>query len=140
MRRFVLLYHDFPPDYERPSHWDFMLEAGDVLRTCALEELPREWAAARTQTAKVHAGCPPLANSGEVAALPLGDHRIDYLRIEGPLSGNRGSVIRVAEGSFSVESETPTEWVVALTGLTIDGRVSLSRSETDASEWTLKCL
>jgi hypothetical protein len=140
MPRFVLLYHDCPPDYERPSHWDFMLESGDVLRTWALEQLPQEWAAARAQTAKAHSSCPLLAKGREVAALPLGDHRLDYLTIEGPLSGNRGSVVRVAEGSFSVESETPTEWVLALTSSTMDGRVSLRRSETDASQWTLKFL
>jgi hypothetical protein len=140
MRRFVLLYHDCPPDYERPSHWDFMLETGDVLRTWALEQLPQEWAAPRAQTAKADPSCPTLAESSKVAALPLGDHRLGYLEIEGPLSGNRGSVIRVAEGSISVESETPAEWVVALTRSTIDGRVSLSRSETAASRWTLTCL
>jgi hypothetical protein len=102
--------------------------------------LPRAWPGARDATATTYPNCPSLADRDDIAALRLGDHRRDYLEFEGPLSGNRGSAIRVSEGTYSSEKESSTEWVVTLTGSTIDGRVSLSRSETDASRWTLSCL
>src|SRR5204862_462785 len=70
MPRFVILEHDHP---ER--HWDFMLEAGPVLRTWRLAKAPD-------------------ATGIRIAAQPLGDHRALYLDYEGPLSGARGTVTR----------------------------------------------
>ena len=32
----------------------------------------------------------------------LGDHRVEYLTYEGPVSGNRGSVRRVASGTYNL--------------------------------------
>src|SRR5436190_3749443 len=103
MPRFVLLYHDCPPTYERTSHWDLMLESGDVLRTWALERLPRDWRAVRSITSAVHPNCPLLAGENIVAALQLRDHRRDYLELEGPLTGDRGTVMRVAVGTYHSE-------------------------------------
>src|SRR5687768_6367400 len=62
MPRFVLLYHECPPDYVRESHWDFMLEAAGVLRTWAVAKLPRSWRAAWEKTAALHPDCPVLAD------------------------------------------------------------------------------
>lgn len=69
MPRFVILEHDHPF-----LHWDFMLETANVLRTWRLERAP-------------------LPGSGPIAATALGDHRLMYLDYEGPVSGNRGSVV-----------------------------------------------
>src|SRR5215470_5282132 len=88
MPRFVLLYHECPPDYERPSHWDLMLEAGDLLRTWALLQLPDETA------------------SETVDAEELDDHRLAYLEYEGAVSGGRGSVRRVDAGTYETIVET----------------------------------
>jgi hypothetical protein len=114
MSRFVLLYHDCPPDYVRPSHWDLMLESGDVLRTWALERLPRGWDEWRKRTAEQHPACAALADADEVAVEPLGDHRREYLEFEGEVSGGRGSVIRVARGEYVIEEEPAGAWLVSL--------------------------
>ncbi len=137
MPRFVLLYHDCPPNYERTSHWDFMLESGEVLRTWALERLPRDWQAAHARTIAVHQNCPGLATDNSVAAVQLADHRRDYLEIEGPLSRDRGTVVRVAAGTFCSEHESPGEWRVTLTSDDLVPRVQLSRSEADSEHWVL---
>ena len=74
MPRFVVLYHETPPDHDRPPHFDLMLETGQVLRTFAL---PR-WPAA-----------------GEVtAAEALADHRLAYLDYEGPITGRPISTMK----------------------------------------------
>ena len=44
MPRFVLLRHECPPDWVKPSHWDLMLERGQVLETWQLIDLPASWA------------------------------------------------------------------------------------------------
>jgi DNA polymerase Ligase (LigD) len=76
MPRYVILEHDHPT-----RHWDFLLEAGSVLRSWRLAELPSP-------------GKP-------VAAEPSFDHRIIYLDYEGPVSGGRGSVTRWDTGTYS---------------------------------------
>jgi hypothetical protein len=137
MPRFVLLYHDCPPNYERPSHWDFMLEAGDVLRTWALEQLPRKWQVAQSRTASVDPNCPTVALGNSVSALHLSDHRRDYLELEGPLSGDRGTVIRVVSGTYRSEHETPGDWRVVLASDVLATSVRLSRSAAEDECWTL---
>src|SRR4051812_41166798 len=106
MPRFVLLYHDCPPEYVRPSHWDLMLESGDMLRTWALAQLPRQWHAARTRTVERGGECPPLAAGNVVDARELADHRRDYLEFEGAICGQRGSVIRIEAGTYLMRGET----------------------------------
>src|SRR5690349_14846713 len=139
MPRFVLLYHDCPPTYERASHWDFMLESGDVLRTWVLEQLPRAWEPVRAQTAGAYPNCPSLAADNTVAAIQLADHRLEYLTIEGPLSGERGRVIRVAAGTYSDELEASDELQVVLAGDDLAANVRLTRSKASEESWTLSC-
>jgi hypothetical protein len=139
MPRFVLLYHDCPPNHERKSHWDFMLESGNVLRTWALERLPRDWQAAHSRTSAVHPNCPLLAIDNAVASTYLGDHRRDYLELEGPLSGDRGTVVRVAAGTYRSEHESPVDLRMVLTSEDPASRVQLSQSEADDERWTLNC-
>lgn len=136
---FVLLYHECPPNYERPSHWDLMFEFGDVLRTWALEQLPGDWQAAHSQTITTIANCRSLAEKNTVAAIQLGDHRRDYLHLEGPLSGNRGNVIRVAAGAYRSESYSPDCWRIAIAGSELSGKLTLTRSSAESSQWTLEC-
>ncbi len=104
MPRFVILQHDHPT-----LHWDFMLEAGDCLRTWRL------------------AG-PPRAGAAVVAEL-LGDHRRAYLDYEGPVSGGRGTVIRWDAGTFSWEP-VAVGIAVRLEGQRLRG---LARIEMDAA-------
>jgi len=80
--RYVVLWHETPADYPRPPHFDLMLQAGDALATWAVERWP---------------------GPGEtVAAERLADHRRAYLTYEGPVSGDRGTVRRVASGAYTL--------------------------------------
>ena len=65
-------------------HWDLMLEAGKSLKTWAIDE--------------------PITAGIELPARQLADHRLAYLTYEGPVSGQRGSVRRIAEGTFRTPS------------------------------------
>lgn len=137
MPRFVLLYHDCPPHYERPSHWDLMLEVGESLRTWALPRLPNAWKASRTRTAASHPDCPPLANKDAVSAEQLPDHRLDYLDNEGPLSGDRGQVTRIDRGTYFSEAEMPGCWRLTFAGGSCGGRITLQQTGPETRQWTL---
>jgi DNA polymerase Ligase (LigD) len=137
MPQFVLLYHECPRDYVRPSHWDLMLEAGGSLRTWALLELPRGWQAARSYTASSFAACADSSANNLVEAERLGDHRRDYLEYEGPLSGKRGQVTRIDAGSFETIEESGERWQVELFGERLLGQVILKVGEANANRWTL---
>jgi hypothetical protein len=73
--RFVILEHDHPT-----RHWDLMLETADALRTWRLAA--------------------PPSPGNPVAAMPLGNHRKQYLDYEGPVSGGRGTVRRWDRGVY----------------------------------------
>jgi hypothetical protein len=140
MPRFVLLFHDCPPSYERPSHWDFMLEQDALLRTWAISELPAAWHAACEKVASSQQTKLPGATGDTVEARALGDHRLAYLDFEGPLSGNRGRVVRIDAGTFRLldkTSQTPNCLHVELSGLLLSGAATLMRSEADSEQWTL---
>ena len=103
--RFVILHHQV----ENGEHWDFMLEAGGVLRTW---QLFRE---------------PTGIDAVPLPARRIGDHRKAYLEYEGPLKGGRGQVTRVDQGVYDVESESPGRLVIQLSGRRLRGRVVLQR-------------
>ncbi|MBW3596467.1 MAG: hypothetical protein KY475_04235 [Planctomycetes bacterium] len=109
MPRYVVLHHQTPPEFGRPTHWDLMLESGGVLRTWALAEAP--------QPGKV------------VEAMRLPDHRLDYLEYEGPVSGNRGVVSRWDAGEYQIARETADEFVIVLSGRRLQGEAVLRRCE-----------
>jgi hypothetical protein len=111
MPRFVVLSHDSP----RGLHWDFMLEAGPVLKTWALRDEP----------------CRDAVNVAEA----LADHRLAYLDYEGPISANRGSVLRWDRGSYSIESQTENEWVILAAGERLQGQVRLTRLPDPPGRW-----
>jgi len=119
MPQYVILRHECPADYGRPSHWDFMLESGPVLRTWALETLPRE---------------------GECGiAEALSDHRLAYLDYEGPISRGRGSVTRWDAGTYRIVHETNDELVVELHGAQLQLQVTLVRQSDDPQRWSISC-
>lgn len=112
MPRFVILEHDFPD-----LHWDFLLEAGAVLRSWRLAAPPRPGAM--------------------VAAEPAFDHRLLYLDYEGPVSGGRGRVFRWDAGTFSWQEDQPNGVTVLLLGSRIRGQADL-KARPDGS-WSF-CL
>ena len=117
-----------------------MLESGDALRTWALEQLPQAWRDAHARTVAIDNGCPLLAETDCVVAEQLGDHRLDYLHLEGPLSGDRGTVVRVGEGTYRTESEQAGCWQFTLQGHGFSGCATLTRPDSESSQWTLDCV
>ncbi|MEM8946636.1 MAG: hypothetical protein AAGD11_15795 [Planctomycetota bacterium] len=124
MPRFVLLRHECPPSFGKPSHWDFMLEWGNRLRTWELRELPQGWARALGVD----------GDASTVAARALPDHRAIYLDYEGPLTGDRGSVRRSDAGTYEILVESGSTLKIALEGRHWCGVLQLSGSE---SAWTI---
>jgi len=104
MPRFVLLYHECPPSFGKPSHWDLMLERDGALLTWSLPALPSAEGGEGDSAAE------------QIAATRLADHRIAYLDYEGPISGNRGIVTRVDGGEYEVLEETEQAICVRLQG------------------------
>jgi len=115
MPRFVVLRHETPPDAARGSHWDLMLEVGDVLRTWACSRLPR--------------------SDCTVDAWQLADHRHAYLDYEGPVSGGRGAVTRWDAGTYVLLEERPRRWSVRLRGKRLAGRLTLTRADEATGRW-----
>jgi hypothetical protein len=91
--RYVVLRHEGVSE----PHFDLMFETfpGSPLATWRASQWPLE-----TGT--------PLT--------PLGDHRPDYLTYEGPLSGDRGTVRRVAAGHHHVIQDHAVLLIVELEG------------------------
>jgi hypothetical protein len=116
--RFVVLRHESGPGSQRPLHWDFMLEAGDSLRTWALATEPR--------------GDQTIAAQG----LPL--HRLAYLDFEGEVSEGRGAVIRWDRGTYRVVSDTGDQLTLELAGARLRGTASLARQNAAGDQWTFR--
>ena len=111
MPRFVILRHDHPT-----LHWDFMLQAGDVLKTWRLEAPPEDGRA--------------------VPAEASFDHRLVYVDYEGEVSGGRGRVSAWDRGEFeegpgSVEGRR----VLLLSGRRVQGAVVLNHE--GGGRWTV---
>jgi hypothetical protein len=111
----VILRHETPPGYPRPSHYDLMLERGDVLATWACEALP--------------------AIGAEVIAEQLADHRAAYLNLEGDVAGGRGSVKRVAAGDYLLLEEAGGFLRVMLSSPQLAGVLTLVRDAAEPQRW-----
>src|SRR5262245_64668801 len=110
MRRYVILTHDHPY-----LHWDLMLEVDGALRTWRLSAPPEP--------------------EFDVAAEPLGDHRLAYLDYEGPVSGDRGYVTRWDAGIVEWLYDDANAMRVRLSGEKLDGELTLQASD----DGMLKC-
>ena len=115
MPRFVILRHETPPGYDRPPHWDLMLEEGSALRTFALPHWP--------------------AAGEAVPCEQIADHRLAYLDYEGPVAGGRGHVTRQDAGTYDIEGETGETLAFRLKGQRLQGLLSLRRLPANVSEW-----
>jgi hypothetical protein len=104
MPRFVILEHDWPT-----RHWDFLLEAGSVLRAWRLLAEPSLGKA--------------------VPAEPNADHRLFYLDYEGPVSGGRGSVRRWDAGTFEWLADGPEQVEVKLRGVKLVGHCLIDATQ-----------
>ncbi len=105
MSRFVILRHTFPREHPRESHWDVMLQDDDLLLTWEVQEQPR--------------------TGITLAARRLPDHRLEYLRYEGPVSDGRGEVRRWDEGTYRALQWTDGRLQVDLAGEKLRGWLRL---------------
>jgi hypothetical protein len=80
--QYVVLYHTGFGD----PHFDIMLE---VSRTDPLMTF-------RSELWPIH---------GRLQLTPLGEHRREYLRYEGPVGGGRGEVRRVTSGTYDLSGD-----------------------------------
>src|SRR5262245_49367036 len=101
MPRFVILRHETPTEYERPTHFDFMLEHEGALWTWALEKIP--------------------ASGEAIVAQRLPDHRLAYLEFEGEIEGNRGRVTRIDSGEYEPLEAKTTNVQIRLQGQRLTG-------------------
>ena len=113
--RFVILEHDWPE-----LHWDLLLEWKDVLRAWRLLAHPE------TRQA--------------FAATAIADHRRFYLDYEGPVSGNRGTVVRWDAGEFEWQVDLPRRVSVMLDGKKCAGCLQLVWREGNdwQAEWIVE--
>ena len=112
--RFVLLHHT---SCDRP-HWDFLLEQEDALATWQLYH-------------------DPLAEGKEEWELfRIADHRKFYLDHEGPLSDNRGDLLRVCSGTYAVRGQNSQAWTVRLTSAALAGEFELRLAEGE--RWLMR--
>lgn len=118
MPRFVILKHELPPQGDRATHWDLMLESGDGLTTWALDTPPQ--------------------SDREVTARRLADHRPAYLDYEGSVSGGRGTVARWDAGQYALRSRTPVRWVLDVRGARLVGQLVLESTPDSSSAWTVR--
>ncbi len=125
MLRYVLLRHECPPAYQKPSHWDFMIEQGGVLLTWEVRELPKPWGEVLGLAA---------SDEATVQAVRLADHRLAYLEYEGEISGDRGTVTRCDRGSYQLVSQDDAGLEINLSGGELCGVVTLF---CDGSDWQL---
>lgn len=114
MPRYVILRHELPDDSPRASHWDFMLEQGDVLATWELHS--------------------PLSPGQTVIATQLPDHRRAYLDYEGDVSGGRGRVACWDRGRFETIEHRDGLWTLRLAGDRIQGVMEIKVDPTQAGE------
>jgi hypothetical protein len=118
MPRFVILRHQMPPESSRLDHWDLMLEDGSHLLTWALPAVP-------------------LVGE-QFWALPLAEHRLEYLDYEGPLTGDRGSVTRHDWGNYKKLSDDNQQQIFMLRGQYMSSRVTIGKITKNAGEVELR--
>jgi hypothetical protein len=116
-QRYVILHHKLADG----EHWDLMLERGQVLATWQLSTPPVDPAARPVQANRI------------------GDHRKEYLDYEGPVSGDRGEVVRFDAGEYRAIECQPDRWVVELNGTVLKGPFLLTPDPDRRPDgWTLE--
>lgn len=101
--RFVILAHQTL----HALHWDLMLEWDDSLKTWSLSREADQY-------------------GSKLEGTPLPDHRSLYLDYEGPISGDRGSVLRWDSGQFTLLGETPAGLLLEFQGQRLSGTYTLA--------------
>lgn len=107
--RFVILHHTGYGD----SHWDLMFEEQESLATWRLYRDPLQ------------------LGTDEAQLFRIGDHRKAYLDYEGPVSGGRGHVRRMIDGTYAVLDKNSQLWRVVLHAPELSGPFRLEVVECE---------
>lgn len=113
---FVVLAHTFPADHPREDHFDWMFSNGTSLLTWSSYEL--------------------VEYGQTVSATRLADHRLAYLEYEGPVSGNRGYVRRIEQGTYRRLLAEANQYRFELQGERFRGVLSFTLRQ--APNWQLE--
>jgi hypothetical protein len=119
-KAFVVLQHVLP---DGSRHWDLCLDQGQTLATWQLLADPADLA------------------SGHIATLPtrcIADHRRLYLSYEGSVSGDRGHVTRVDQGSYDLLEHRTDLWRIRLAGKVLIGTYEIAPVDDSQADWTLQ--
>lgn len=124
-KRFVILHHQVAAGFGRTAqdHFDWMFQTGPTLTTFATP--------IRSD----------MQTPFEVACSRLPDHRIAYLDFEGPIPDrgdqcDRGSVRRIAQGTFTEMENTPNCFSATLAIDSMNANVDFRQA--DESQWVLR--
>ncbi|MCA9040908.1 MAG: hypothetical protein KDA65_11220 [Planctomycetaceae bacterium] len=107
-RRFTILTHDFPF-----LHWDLLVENDESLLSWRLREEPEK--------------------GRKIACEPLPDHRRLYLDYEGPVSGDRGTVLQWTTGTCDLQREGESLYRLQVESPRLQGKMILQ--EEANGEW-----
>jgi hypothetical protein len=118
---YVILHHTA----HGPEHWDFMLDTGNALATWQLLDDP---------------SLLNIENHDPIRATRIGDHRRAYLNYEGPVSGGRGKVHRIDQGTCEMIEQTKKSWTIHLKGTILQGTFRLTLEHRRSNEWSLQRL
>lgn len=114
-RRFVVLLHTL----RTGAHFDLMIQNADRLATWKFEDFPGG------------------SNADPQSCTRLAEHRPLYLDYEGPVSNDRGDVIRQDSGGCRARILTEDHWTVEFFGARLTGRYELRRVSPESDEWSL---
>ncbi len=84
-----------------------------------------------------------LADGERLVARRIDDHRREYLTYEGQISGDRGTVRRLARGMLRAIDTGPREWSVKVdwagvgAGMGASQTLRLERADAGADQWTV---
>jgi hypothetical protein len=104
-----------------PTHYDLMLDDGPALATWQI------------------AVCPIQIGQGRsISATKLPDHRRHYLEYQGSISGGRGEVTRVDEGTYECLAREDGLWRIRLCGSVLRTDFELTRERDNI--WQIRRL
>jgi hypothetical protein len=120
----VLMAEDFSKKYViqqhtrgGETHWDLMLEHGDILKTWRLAAAPQQ------------------IGSEPIPAEKIVDHDVKFLTYQGPVNNGQGSVRIVDEGTIETLDETKETIRLHLLGKILSGEFVLEHIKQN--QWRL---
>jgi hypothetical protein len=104
MKKFVIQRHERQNEL---THWDLMLEAGNILETYRIGVEPEQW------------------GSEPIEAVRIFDHPMKFLTYEGPVNKGTGSVNIVDLGTYRIIKRVEGRLKLELTGKVLKGEFLL---------------